>query len=236
MLFGEGLLFKLNLLQFPLVLLVSLFGEGKQVLVELGEGHGAFGLVDAVVVASRAHYHAWLAVGEDDGLGDQDGTALVSRLIRSSKFLKEPTVVFFFILEMISLVKLQRILVLDPLDFLHDTFLKHKMGVFCLLADDFRVLFHLMVQFFHFLVANHLFRQKLVLFSLVLDQIQDPRVHTILLDLIEMHSAYVTLTADFLTLLQKIGDIRIGFFSQSIFIQSHRFIVIELGSAGSSRV
>ena len=137
---------------------------------------------------------------------------------------------------MISLVKLQRILVFNPLDFLHDTFLKHKMGVFCLLADDFRVLFHLMVQFLHFLVANHLFRQKLVLFSLVLDQIQDPRVHTILLDLIEMHSAYVTLTADFLPLLQKIGNIRIGFFSQSKFIQSHRFIVIELGSAGSSRV
>ena len=70
MLFGEGLLFKLNLLQFPLVLLVSLLGEGEQVLVELGEGHGAFGLVDAVVVASRAHYHAWLAVGKNHSLGD----------------------------------------------------------------------------------------------------------------------------------------------------------------------
>ena len=120
-----------------MVLLVPFLGQGEQILVKFCEGHWAFGLVDAVIVTCRANNHAWFAIGEDHGLRDQDRTPLIRRLIRSSKFLDQPAVVLFFVLEMIPLTKFERILVLYPLDLFHDTFLEDKMGVFCLLPDYF---------------------------------------------------------------------------------------------------
>ena len=81
------------------------------------------------------------------------------------------------------------------------------------------MLFHLKVQFLHFAVTNDLFGQEFVLFSLVLNQVQYPGVHTISLDLIEVHSADVALAAYLLPLLQKVGDVRIGLLSQPKLVQ-----------------
>ena len=130
LLLRQCLLLLLELIDLALVFFVAFFGEGEQVLVQLEEGHGAADLVDAIVLASRPHDHARLSIREHDSLRDEHRAAHVRRVVSSSKFLDQPAVVLLFVLVVVALVERHCILLLDPLDLLHDALLQDEILIF----------------------------------------------------------------------------------------------------------